>query len=87
MVEHLKFRYWVRNILIAIDQLINAILLGDPDETISSRAGKHRNKCKVCDWLCRILDRIDPKHCAKSIELDEGKNAVLYTHSNDDSAK
>lgn len=29
------------NILIGIDQLVNAILGGDPDETISSRLGKH----------------------------------------------
>lgn len=67
---------WIRNILIGIDQLANAILGGDPDETISSRAGKRRTKCQACDLLCRILDRIDPRHCAKSIEHDEGKQAV-----------
>lgn len=32
---------YIYNILIGIDQLCNAILGGDPDETISSRLGKH----------------------------------------------
>lgn len=32
-------RYFL-NLLIAIDQLFNAITFGDPDETISSRLGK-----------------------------------------------
>jgi len=31
-------RYF-KNILIGIDQLINTLFLGDPDETISSRTG------------------------------------------------
>ena len=29
------------NLLIAIDQLLNALMGGDPDETISSRMGKY----------------------------------------------
>lgn len=29
---------YIKNILIGIDQLINTIIKGDPDETISSRA-------------------------------------------------
>lgn len=32
---------YLYNILIGIDQLVNALLGGDPDETISSRLGKH----------------------------------------------
>ena len=31
--------FW--NVLVAIDQLFNTILGGDPDETLSSRMGKH----------------------------------------------
>jgi len=64
------------NLFIAVDQLINTILLGDPDETISSRAGKNRTKP---GWkqLCWLLSKVDPKHCAHSIEKDEGKDAIL----------
>ena len=30
-------KQWFLNLLIAIDQLINVVLNGDPDETLSSR--------------------------------------------------
>ncbi|WP_263082147.1 hypothetical protein [Endozoicomonas sp. Mp262] len=67
------FRYFW-NILIAIDQLANTLLAGDPDETISSRAAKANRKGKR--WgcvLCRFLHWFDRNHCEKSIELDEGE--------------
>ena len=31
---------YFKNVLIGIDQLVNALLGGDPDETVSSRVGK-----------------------------------------------
>ena len=34
---------YIENILIAFDQLINTILLGSPDETISSRLSRNRD--------------------------------------------
>jgi hypothetical protein len=34
---------YIENILIAFDQLINTILLGSPDETISSRLYRNRD--------------------------------------------
>jgi hypothetical protein len=43
MVKRKKHGYFIR-ILIAIDQLANTIAGGDPDETISSRLGKHVKK-------------------------------------------
>lgn len=67
--------FW--NILIALDQLANAILAGDPDETISSRAAKAANKGQT--WgcvLCRVLDVFDRDHCKKNVEGDEGGNAA-----------
>jgi hypothetical protein len=63
-----------RRVAVAIDQLFNALLDGDEDETISSRAAKARLKGKR--WgcvLCRFLDWLDPNHCTNSIELDEGE--------------
>lgn len=71
------WRKWIWNILIAIDQLGNALTAGDPDETISSKAGKAL--CKGRRWakiLCWALDRIDPGHCKKSIDETEGKDQV-----------
>jgi hypothetical protein len=71
--------FW--NILIALDQLLNTLFLGDPDETISSRAGKYAAQRR--GWfpcaLCRLLDKIDPHHCAKSIEADEGGRSIAYS--------
>lgn len=71
----LKKYLW--NILISLDQLVNTILGGDPDETISSRIGKRQRKGKIAYWLCRMLHMIDPHHCRDAIEEDEGKDAVI----------
>jgi hypothetical protein len=65
-------RYFL-NILIGIDQLINAILAGDPDECLSSRIGKYSRGT----FLESVVDFIfGSGHCQKSIENDEGKYDV-----------
>ncbi len=67
-------------VAVANDQALNAALVGvagSEDETVSSRAGKAASKGKR--WgciLCRLLDKIDPGHCARNIERDEGDPAV-----------
>jgi hypothetical protein len=65
---------YIWNLLIAIDQFFNTVFGGDPDETISSRMGKHvaKRDCPVCNFLCGLLNLIDKDHCKKSIEPDEG---------------
>ena len=76
---------YLLNILIAIDQLGNAILFGDPDETISSRCAKilhHAAENNVpAPWawhaLGRFLEKIDPGHLKRSLEYCEGRNAVF----------
>jgi len=70
-VESIKRYLW--NVLIGLDQLLNAVLGGDPDETISSRMGKQTHRCRLCRWVCRLLGKIDNDHCLKSIEPDRGK--------------
>lgn len=70
-------RKWIWNILIALDQLANAILGGDPDETLSSRFAKHRGHGCIQDALAQGLDAIDPGHSDDSIEMDEGKDRVI----------
>lgn len=70
----MNYKGWIKDILIGVDQLGNALLRGDPDETISSRAAKSAARGKR--WgcvLCKFLDKLDPNHCEKSIEADEGK--------------
>jgi len=77
-------RYLV-NILLSIDQFGNALLAGDPDETISSRLGKlkqrHNGRIPWRRPISKIvdaaLDRIDPNHSLDAIEPDEGARAIL----------
>ena len=78
----IKKYFW--NIWISLDQLLNAITGGDPDETISSRTGKiylswqgRDRKWTIAYWLHYVLNKIQKNHCEKSIELDEGKDKVL----------
>ena len=66
-------KQYLFNILISVDQMINTLLAGNPDETISSRMGKlnRAGKCKPCTFICKILSRFDKRHCFNSIEDDE----------------
>lgn len=62
------------NIGVVGSQLLNVMLRnGSPDETLSSAAGKANRKGRK--WgaaLCWFLNKVDPGHCEKSIEPDEG---------------
>lgn len=65
-------RAW--RIAVGFDQLGNVAANGNEDETVSSRAGKAaRAGRRWACVLCRLLDRLDPGHCEKSIEHDEGR--------------
>lgn len=66
-------RYW--NILIALDQTLNAYLGGDPAETVSSRAAKQSHK-RGWKYLGRLLEKIDPGHMGRSIIIDRGDKAA-----------
>ena len=61
-------------VLIAIDQLVNALAFGYPDETISSRAyrwdshGKRHWPRAIIDKLARIFG--DENHCFRSYESE-----------------
>ena len=61
--------YW-KAVLIALDQLVNAVSLGYPDETISSRAyrwdvsGKRHWPRKLIDKVAALLG--DEDHCHES---------------------
>ena len=72
-------------LLIAIDQLANALAGGNPDETLSSRGHKARERWLASGrgakrgrylWgciLCGVLDAIWENHCAAAVERDESK--------------
>jgi hypothetical protein len=61
--KDIKKRSWFMRLLLAFDQLGNVIFFnGSQDETISSHIGR-TGKAK---WLCKILRRLESKHCLKS---------------------
>lgn len=65
-------RAWT--IALAYDRLGNAAANDDTVQTVSSRAEKARRAGKR--WgcrLCRLLDQLDPGHCERSLESDEGE--------------
>lgn len=63
-----------KSVLIALDQLVNALFGGWPDETISSRAwrwelaGVRSWPRRLIDGLALILD--DRDHCRESFESE-----------------
>lgn len=70
-------RLW--NVLIGLDQTVNAAGGGDPDETISSRTAKEAMagsrwgmvKEAIIDLVFALVAG-ERHHCAASIEHDEG---------------
>jgi hypothetical protein len=64
------------NLLISVDQLVNAVFGGDPDETISSRLGRNYPNT----WFAKFVDVLffwQTNHTKEAIESDEGKDAVV----------
>jgi len=81
LLTMLSFDKWIkkyaRRQLLATDQVINALMAGDEDETISSRAGRKWSGTwwsKLIDWIFRW----QKDHCVNAIEEDEGKRDLLY---------
>ena len=62
-------RQLVLNGLLAADRAANALLLGDPNETISQRLGRAENAGNRVAWaLCRVLNVINRDHCQWSLQ-------------------
>lgn len=80
---------FTRNFFVALDQFLNVLLLGDEDETISSRLGKSQrgdygSKAKVTLYpFAKAVDFValkvfkDVDHCANSIEDGVGANSLI----------
>lgn len=70
------FKKYFINILIGFDRMCNAILLGNNDETISSRAGRWMKTSPVALQLCQFLYRLDKNHCKKSVDAYHNDTAI-----------
>lgn len=67
-------RGYLKQILIAVDQLANTVLSGYADETLSSRAHRMREKGhRYWGWTASAIDLLfffDPDHCRASYESE-----------------
>lgn len=67
---------WGRSVLIAADQLVNALLGGWPDETLSSRAWRW-HVAGQRSWPCTLIDGLffwEDAHCfASYVSEREGR--------------
>ncbi len=65
---------WLLNIAIAVDQLVNVLMAGAPDETLSSRAHRMRAKGhRWWGWTAAAIDALfffDPGHCEKAYQSE-----------------
>jgi hypothetical protein len=63
---------YFKNLLIALDQLVNALAGGWPDETLSSRAWRWEAS-GIRRWPRALIDALfflDPNHCRESFESE-----------------
>ena len=67
-------KLWALNLLIALDQLANCLLRGDPDETLSARAHRMREKGqRYWGWLAGAINLVffwQEDHCKHAIEVE-----------------
>jgi hypothetical protein len=57
---------WLYRVLLGLDQLINVVAGGSPDETVSSRTGRSRSR--FARALGKVLHVFERDHALKSIE-------------------
>lgn len=76
---HTTVGRYVKNVLIALDQLGNTLWGGEADETVSSRLGRQKRASDAGGYRMRLIPRIgywllgtvDKDHCDEAIEHDE----------------
>ena len=70
----MTLKQYIFNNLIAIDQLINALIKGHPDETMSSRCYRNAQKYWYARWGMKALDFVfrpwGPDHCKTAYESE-----------------
>ncbi|MGY6240529.1 hypothetical protein ACW910_24105 (plasmid) [Burkholderia ambifaria] len=73
-----KIGRYLLNFAIWLDEGVNTIFGGSPNETVSERAAKARNAGRK--WgcvLCRMLNWINPGHCDNALTSTIGDDAVV----------
>ena len=70
-------KLWLLNIAIALDQLVNVLMAGAPDETLSSRAHRMRVKGhRYWGWTANAIDGIffwQRGHCEAAYKAEQSR--------------
>ena len=67
---------YIINVLIALDQLVNALVGGWPDETLSSYSYRIHRDGKPWGFLMKVIDRLfwwQPNHCYTAYLLEQSR--------------
>lgn len=71
---------YLKNILIAVDQLANTLIGGQPDETISAKAYRMRVEHNSIPWknMEKLINFLffDEKHCEKSAFSEKSRRQI-----------
>lgn len=68
---------YLYNLILGLDQFINVVLLGDPDESISTRTSRAVRSGKAKPWVYPVAEFIDLLFYNKiwKLEKDHVKNS------------
>lgn len=72
-------RAYLLNVLIAFDQLLNALIGGWPDETMSAWAYRVRRDGKPWGFMADVIDALffwQPDHCMQSYLTEKLKKQL-----------
>lgn len=73
---------YIKQVLIALDQLLNALAGGMADETLSARA--HRQRLKGKPLIAKVIDTalfFDKEHCKSSWEAEQLRKHLPDSYS------
>jgi len=73
----------MKQVLIALDQLVNTILAGHADETLSARAYR-LSRDRGRHWPRRVIDALffwEPDHCEKSYRVELARKHLPFDYA------
>ena len=78
----MKIKTYLLNILISLDQFINVLFLGQPDETISSRAWRCKDANSFWGVMHSLINKLfffQKDHCYKSYLAELERKHITTT--------
>jgi hypothetical protein len=83
MAVRILIAEYLKGVAIGLDQLANTLIFGPPDETISARAWREKDRSRAWRFLRWLIDHLlwfDRDHCQRSYESEEhgAQNAPEY---------